>query len=191
MDFPDLLLPAVSIVHHSQEVFQATSCISKELLYIGSSWSSNLCSSMCRGPQEYIAYEFILTSPAVSHMSDSSNLDSFRDGLLYSCCFVGCCLQDLFSMACSILEQLLSSFFFICLVSIHMVHPYCSIDPTAAWKKLHFILWVRFDFHMTNSLSIAVHHAFVSGLLKYTLFESKLTWCSFLTKIFCVRLSLR
>ena len=31
-------------------------------------------------PQEYIAYEFVLTSPAVSCMSGSSNEDSFRDG---------------------------------------------------------------------------------------------------------------
>ena len=32
---------------------------------------------------------------------------------------------------------------------------------TAAWKKLRFILSVSSDFHMTDSLSIAVH-AFVS-----------------------------
>ena len=32
---------------------------------------------------------------------------------------------------------------------------------TAAWKKPCFILSVRYDFHMTNSLSIAVH-AFAS-----------------------------
>ena len=37
---PDPLPPPFSIVHHSQEVFQATSCVSTELLYIGSSWSS-------------------------------------------------------------------------------------------------------------------------------------------------------
>ena len=42
-----------------------------------------------------------------------------------------------------------------------MVHPYSSIDTTAAWKKLRFILSVRFDFHMIDSLSIAVH-AFIS-----------------------------
>ena len=42
-----------------------------------------------------------------------------------------------------------------------VVHPYSSIDTTAAWKKLHFILSVRSDFHMIDSLSIAVH-AFVS-----------------------------
>ena len=32
-------------------------------------------------PQEYVTYEFVPTSLAVSLMSGSSNLDSFRDGL--------------------------------------------------------------------------------------------------------------
>ena len=41
------------------------------------------------------------------------------------------------------------------------MHPYSSIDPTAAWKKLCFILSDRSDFHMTDRLSIAVH-AFAS-----------------------------
>ena len=63
-----------------REVFKAISCISTELLYIGSSWSSCLCPFMWRGPQEYVAYEFVLTSPAVTCMSGSSNFDSFRDG---------------------------------------------------------------------------------------------------------------
>ena len=80
MDLPDCLSPPVSIVHHSQEVFKAISCIGTELLYIGSSWLFCLCLSMWRGPLEYITYEFILTSPAVSHMSGSSNFDSFHDG---------------------------------------------------------------------------------------------------------------
>ena len=74
----------------------------------------------------------------------------------YSCCFVGCCLQDLFSIARSILVLLSSSCFSIRLVSVHMVHPYSSIGMTAAWKKLRFILSVRSDFHMTDSLSIAL-----------------------------------
>ena len=47
------------------------------------------------------------------------------------------------------------------LVSVQVVHSYDSIDTTAAWKKLRFILSVRSDFHMIKSLSIAVH-AFVS-----------------------------
>ena len=44
------------------------------------------------------------------------------------------------------------------------MHPYSRIDTTAAWKKLHFILSDRFDFHMINHLSIAVHE-FISHLL--------------------------
>ena len=34
---------------------------------------------MCGDPLEYISYEFISASPAVSCMSGSSNLDSSRD----------------------------------------------------------------------------------------------------------------
>ena len=108
-DFPGPLSPPVSIVYRSQHVLQATSCIitarlePPKLCYhpwlaadegrvlhmlshvvwwknISSSWSSNLCTSMWRGLQEYIAYEFALTFPAVSRMSGSSNSDSFRDG---------------------------------------------------------------------------------------------------------------
>ena len=41
------------------------------------------------------------------------------------------------------------------------MHPYSSIDTTAAWNKLRFILSVGSDFHMTDRLLIAVH-AFVS-----------------------------
>ena len=44
------------------------------------------------------------------------------------------------------------------------MHPYSSNNTTAVWKKLHFILSVRSDFHMTDSLSIAVH-AFASRML--------------------------
>ena len=58
----------------------------------------------------------------------------------YSCCFVECCLQDLFKIARSILVQLPSSFFF-----IRLVHPQSSIETTAAWMKLRFILSVRSD----------------------------------------------
>ena len=83
----------------------------------------------------------------------------------YSCCYVGCCLQVLLLITRSILVLLPSSFFSMRLVSIHVVHLH-SINMTAAWKKLHFILLVRSDFHMNNSLSIAVH-AFASHLLMF------------------------
>ena len=63
----------------------------------------------------------------------------------YSWCLVGCCLQDLFSIARNILVKLPSSFFSSRFVSVQVVHPYSSIDTTAAWKKLRFILSVRSD----------------------------------------------
>ena len=103
-DLPDLLLPPVSIIHHSQQVFKATSYIGTELLYIGSSRSSCLCSSMWRGLQE------------LSLMSSSLLLQQCPACLVcltwivfmmggrwpYICCFVGCYLLDLFSIARSI-----------------------------------------------------------------------------------------
>ena len=63
----------------------------------------------------------------------------------YSWCLVGCCCQDLFNIALNILVWLPSSFSNR-LVSVQVVHPYSSIDTTATWKKLRFILSVRFDF---------------------------------------------
>ena len=60
-----------------------------------------------------------------------------------SWCFVGCCRQDLFNIAHNSLVQLPSSFFYSCLVSVQVVHPYSSINTTVAWKKLRFILSVR------------------------------------------------
>ena len=149
---PEPPSPPVSIIHRSQEVFKAKFRIGIELSYIGSSWSSCLCSSMWRGPLEYITYEFVLTSPAVSCMSGLSKLDSFCDGVrwLYSCCFVGCCVQYLFNIAHSILVQLPSSFFSIRFACIHEVYPYSSIDTTIAWKKkttFYFIgqIWLLYD----------------------------------------------
>ena len=79
MDLYDPLPPLFSISHYFRLVFKATSYISTELLYVGSSWSFCLCLSMWRGPPDYVTYEFVTTSPAVSYMSGSSNLDSFCD----------------------------------------------------------------------------------------------------------------
>ena len=94
----------------------------------------------------------------------------------YSCCFVGCCLRDLFNIARSILVLLTSSFFSIRLVSVHVVHPYSSIDTTVAWKKLRFILSVRSDFHMTDSLSIAVHDFASRMLMSVSVDDTLLPW---------------
>ena len=80
MDIPDPLSPPLPIVHCFWQVFWAISPIGIELLYVGLSWLSCLCSSMWRGPQEYIIYELVPTSLAVYCLSGSSNLNSFRDG---------------------------------------------------------------------------------------------------------------
>ena len=61
----------------------------------------------------------------------------------YSWCLVGCCCQDLFNIALNILVWLLSSFFSNRLVSVQVVHPYSSIDTTAAWKKLRFTYYTN------------------------------------------------
>ena len=79
-DLPDPLSPPLPIVHCFQRIFRATPHIGTELLQVGSSWSSCFCSSLWRDPQEYVTYEFIPTSPAVSCLSGLSNLDIFCDG---------------------------------------------------------------------------------------------------------------
>ena len=79
---PNPLSPHLPIIHYFQQVLIATSCIGTDLLFISSSWSSCLCSSIWMGPQEYITFVSVLTSPALSCMSGSSNLDSFCDGWL-------------------------------------------------------------------------------------------------------------
>ena len=76
---------------------------------------------------------------------------------LYSWCLLG--------VAARTYSILLSTFLCNCRLdsspAVFLASKWCSIDTTAAWKKLRFILSVRFDFHMIDSLSIAVH-AFVS-----------------------------
>ena len=68
-------------------------------------------------------------------------------------------------MLMMILVQLPLRFFFpIRLVSVYVVHPYSSMDTTAAPKKLCFILSDKSDFYMTDNLPIAVH-AFTRRIL--------------------------
>ena len=152
------------------------------LSFIAFGWSSGLhpisshsCSMYVRAGRPAFAWPYAGVHRSTSLMSSSLLLQQCPVCLVrltcivfvmggrwpYSWWFVGCCCQDLFNIARSILVQLPSSFFFSRLVSVQVVHPYSSIDTTAAWKKLHFILSFRSDFHMIESLSIAVH-AFVS-----------------------------
>ena len=80
----------------------------------------------------------------------------------YSFCFVGCCFQDLFNITRRILVQVSSDSFSIRLVRVQVVHPYSSIDTTAPWKKLRFILSDESDFHLISNLTTAVHALLVA-----------------------------
>ena len=80
MDLPDLLSPpSLSSIAPGRSsrlypVSAQSCCI--EVLADRPAFA-RLCEG---GPQKYIAYEFVLISPALSRMSGSSNLDSFCDG---------------------------------------------------------------------------------------------------------------
>ena len=56
-------------------------------------------------------------------------------GWLYSCCLMGCCFQDLFNIALTILWLLPSIFFSIRLGSNNLLHPYCNI---LCFKEHHY-----------------------------------------------------
>ena len=60
----------------------------------------------------------------------------------YSWCLVGCYLQDLFNITRSILVYLPSSFFSSRFVSVQVVHPYSSIDTTAAWVYIYIYIYI-------------------------------------------------
>ena len=57
-DIPDPFSPPFPIVHCFRQVFRTTSRIGTDLLYVGSSWSYCLCSSMWKGPQEYVTKNY-------------------------------------------------------------------------------------------------------------------------------------
>ena len=145
MDLPNPPSPFVSIINHIQQVHYTTSCVSTELLQIGSSRRSNTYSSVWRSPQENVAYGPALTSPAYLVRLIWIILE-MGDRWPYSFCFVGCCFQDLFNMVRSILAQMPSSFFSKHLVSTHVVQPYSCIDTIAATKKLRWYISTQSSF---------------------------------------------
>ncbi len=54
------------------------------------------------------------------------------------------------------------------------MHPYSSIDTTAAWKKLRFIISDRSDFNMIDSLTIAVHAILSRVLMSFSVDDTLL-----------------
>ena len=83
-------------------------------------------------------YEFVLISPAVPPCS-AWIVCEMRRRYLYSCCFVGCYFQGLFEQHIALLcsSHLTRSLFF---MSVHVVHPYSSMNTISAWMKYRFIL---------------------------------------------------
>ena len=63
-DLPDPLSSPVSIIHRSRQVFQATSCIGIELLYISSTLSSCLCEGVHRSISLMSSSLILLQCPA-------------------------------------------------------------------------------------------------------------------------------
>ena len=81
MDFPVSLSlhSSLSIIAAGMTSrFHPLSVQSKSSSTVKSRWSANISTSMCRGPCVNIAFEFVLTPPAVFRMSCSSYLDGFR-----------------------------------------------------------------------------------------------------------------
>ena len=125
MDFPDSLLPFISIINCSQQIFKTSSCAIQ--IYCR---SVLICQPTLTRPCEGVHRSSLIMS---SSLMSFSLLESLEMGgkWLYSCCFVRCCFLDFFSIARSILVQFPSS-----LVCIHVVHPQSRIDTTTAWKKI-------------------------------------------------------
>ena len=99
------------------------------------------------------------------------------DKWLNSSCFVGCCFQNQFKIAHNILIESPSIFFYKCIVSVQLVHPYCSSDTAEAWKKSHLILSKRSDFHISNNQSIAGHKFSICILTLFSVDEILLLRC--------------
>ena len=124
------------------------------------------CLSMWKDPRGYIAYEFVFTSPAVSRISGSSNSDSFRNGWLGAVQLLFCgvlppgLVQHNLQHSCVIAVKLF--FPSVLLASMWCIH--IAVSTRLLLGKLRFILSVRSDFHMTDTLSFAVH-AFASHVL--------------------------
>ena len=112
---------------------------------------------MCRIPLENVAYNFLLTFPAVPSMLYSFYLSGLWDERQVTIQLLFCgvvasriCLRRHIVFLCS--SRLV--FFSVRFVSIH---PYSCTVTAITWKKSSFILSDKSDFHMIDSLSIVFH----------------------------------
>ena len=86
---------------------------------------------LVKGPLEHRLYVRPYFSSSVPHVLSVLLFLEMGYHWPYSCCFVGGCFQDLFTITRSILVKLPSGVFPIRLVSVHEVDPYSKTDmPT-------------------------------------------------------------
>ena len=97
-----------------------------------------------------------------------------------SCCFVGCCFQDLFKTVCSILV-LFSSIFFSskCFTEVQMVKLCNNSDMITIQKNNHFIVSERSYLHMivnlwTPSLGHTSENLNLSALCRHWMLSKRL-----------------
>ena len=82
-------------------------------------------------PWKNIPYEFVLASSAVCLIRFIWMVWEMGGKWQYNCCFVGCCFQELFCVARSILVQIPSTFFFLCVLTASMwcIHTVVLTQP--------------------------------------------------------------
>ena len=105
-DIPDPLSQFLPIVHRFWLVFRATSRILTEQQYERSSWSPCFCSAMWGGVHRWtsLTSSSLLLQQCLACLVRLTLIVFLMGGSWpYSCCFVGCCFQDLFNIARSIL----------------------------------------------------------------------------------------
>ena len=92
----------------------------------------------------------------------------------YSCCFVGCCFQDLLRTARSIFVLFPFSFFSKCFCRVHVVQPYSSTYTAFTWKNSRFLLLVtRFQRTKKQTISRRNYHRYRQR--KWSITSRKLT----------------
>ena len=103
-DSPDSFSPLVSIAHRFGLVFLITSYAHTVLVQISSSWTSNICSSVRRNPEKYVAYGFSLSvsvslsvclSLSIYIYEISRSLTYLGLNIRLVCWLIGCGLQQI------------------------------------------------------------------------------------------------
>ena len=98
-----------SIVYRSRKIFKATTCIGTEMQVLaGRPAFARPCEGVHKS-MSLMSSSLLLRQCLSCLVHLTWIVFVMGDKKPYSCCFVGCCLQDLFSIARSILETLLET----------------------------------------------------------------------------------